>query len=119
MKTTLRWSGFVVAIITTAIVGLFLSDAFAKQNKQRRTSSKSAAALTTAVTTAAQAATLLIHHFGIIADLNRVVRAGEKPTLPRPTGSRSSVNTGPTLRVPTNISGTYFISATVTDRAGA
>jgi DNA-directed RNA polymerase subunit alpha len=29
----------------------------------------------------AQAANLLIQHFGLIADLNRVVRPGEKPTL--------------------------------------
>src|SRR2546421_74080 len=58
MKTTVRWSALLVVIITAILGTLFLSDAFAKQNKQRRTSSKSGAALTTDITTAAQAATL-------------------------------------------------------------
>ena len=33
MKSTLRWSAFLVAIITTALSGLFLSDAFARQKR--------------------------------------------------------------------------------------
>src|SRR5947207_4929285 len=33
MKNNLRWSAFLVAVITTAIGGLFLSDAFARQKR--------------------------------------------------------------------------------------
>src|SRR2546425_7479782 len=37
MKATLRCSAFVIAIITTAIGGLFLSDAFGRQKRVSRT----------------------------------------------------------------------------------
>jgi hypothetical protein len=44
MKSPLRWSAFLVAIITTAVGGLFLSDAFGKQRRASNREVKQAAA---------------------------------------------------------------------------